>query len=79
MAEQPPIAIETADVWKGEALAGQLRRRGDGTVFSYAEGYAAAGGRRVAHSLPLTDAGFTAQAGAVPPFLARRNSSSTFH
>ncbi len=70
MTEQPVTAIEAADVWKGDSIAGQLRRRGDDTVFSYGEGYASAGGRRVAHSLPLTDADFTAVAGAVPPFFA---------
>jgi serine/threonine-protein kinase HipA len=70
MTEQGPTDSDRADVWKGSRLAGELRRDGEGTVFTYHADYLTSGGRPVAHTLPLTSAAFPASAGAVPAFFA---------
>nr|VDG61906.1 Serine/threonine-protein kinase HipA [Streptococcus thermophilus] len=60
--------VRHADVYKAGVLAGELARRDDGSVaFTYTDGYA---GPDVAFTLPRTESGFVAAAGAVPPFFA---------
>lgn len=61
-------AIDIADVFKGEDLAGSLRRAEDGTVaFTYREGYS---GPAVASTLPVATAPVISPGGGVPPFFA---------
>ncbi|MDY6214127.1 MAG: HipA domain-containing protein [Schaalia hyovaginalis] len=60
--------IDTADVYKGDVLAGRLRRSAGGEIaFTYLPGYS---GTPVSTSLPLTDETITAGGGAVPSFFA---------
>lgn len=71
----PPISdlrgLDAADVWKGERLAGTLRRESDDVVFRYRSTYAAQHPRQaVAWTLPVTSAPTSAGAGSVPPFFA---------
>jgi serine/threonine-protein kinase HipA len=70
MTDRQLTETDRADVWKGSWLAGELRRQGEGTQFSYSPRYLADRRRRVAHTLPLTERPFRASAAAVPPFFA---------
>lgn len=63
-------AVTAADVYKKDALAGQLTRAGGQVVFRYRPEYLAEPGPAVATTLPLVDGAFPAAAGAVPPFFA---------
>jgi serine/threonine-protein kinase HipA len=62
--------IEAADVYKGDLLAGTLRRLEGGTEFAYRRDYVEAGGPSVASTLPLRHEPFRQGAGSVPPFFA---------
>jgi len=63
-------AVDVADVYKGDRIAGSLLRRPDGTEFQYKAGYVSEGGSPVASTLRLTTQPFRARSGAVPPFFA---------
>jgi serine/threonine-protein kinase HipA len=63
-------SVQSADVYKGEALAAQLKRTPDGTQFRYIDDYLTGGGPSVATTLPLTDEPLIRSAGALPPFFA---------
>ncbi|MGH3344015.1 MAG: type II toxin-antitoxin system HipA family toxin [Carbonactinosporaceae bacterium] len=62
--------VVEADVYKGDVLAGRLRRTGRGTVFGYARSYRAARLPAVAVSLPVSAQPVTAPDGRLPPFFA---------
>ena len=62
--------VEAADVYKGDLLAGTLRRLEGGTEFAYRPDYVDATGPSVASTLPLRHEPFRQGAGAVPPFFA---------
>jgi serine/threonine-protein kinase HipA len=61
------VAIDTADVYKGERLAGALHRVGPGVEFRYLPGYDGPG---VASTLPQGERWSAGPPGAVPPFFA---------
>lgn len=63
-------AIDVTDVYKGDVLAGRLRRMGDHVEFSYEEGYLRAGGPAVASTLPARNEPYVTGGGAVPAFFA---------
>ncbi|HTZ28649.1 MAG TPA: HipA domain-containing protein [Streptosporangiaceae bacterium] len=62
--------VGSADVYKAGTLAGTLRRMRDRTEFEYLPAYLAAGGPRVAWSLPPRVEAYIAPAAAVPAFFA---------
>jgi serine/threonine-protein kinase HipA len=62
--------VSSADVYKAGTLAGTLRRLPDRTEFEYQPAYLAAGGPRVAWSLPPKAGAYIAPAAAVPAFFA---------
>ncbi len=63
--------VEVADVYKGDRLAGELRRTGQGgTAFTYDPAYLADGGPPVASTLPLRTEPYPTGSGAVPAFFA---------
>ncbi|NUT37195.1 MAG: type II toxin-antitoxin system HipA family toxin [Hamadaea sp.] len=62
--------VETADVYKRDALAGHLTRSQGGVEFSYSRSYMDTGGPAVATSLPVSPEPTFSPAGAVPPFFA---------
>ncbi|MGH3327610.1 MAG: HipA N-terminal domain-containing protein, partial [Streptomycetales bacterium] len=62
--------VAEADVYKGDVLAGRLRRTGGGTAFGYAGSYRAAHLPAVAVSLPVSARPVTAPDGGLPPFFA---------
>lgn len=66
-------SVRRARVLKGDRLAGFLERGTDvpdETTFRYDPDYVAAGGRRVATTLPVGEVPFRATGGAVPAFFA---------
>ncbi len=64
-------AIDVADVYKGDVLAGQLAREGNDVVFRYAAAYVANETvSPVARTLPLGPDPVRATAGSVPAFFA---------
>lgn len=63
-------AIDVADVYKGEVLAGRLRRAEGGVAFAYEEEYLAGGGPAVAWTLPPRPEPYVTAGGAVPAFFA---------
>ena len=63
-------AVDVADVFKGDDLAGQLRRMPDHVAFVYAPGYVEAGGQPVATTLPVSRMTYRTQGGSVPAFFA---------
>jgi len=64
-------AVEAADVYKGDHLAGSLVREGGAVVFRYDEEYLAEPGLPdVAYTLPRSVDPVVAGGGAVPPFFA---------
>jgi serine/threonine-protein kinase HipA len=64
-------SVEAADVYKGERLAGSLRRTGQGgTAFTYNPAYLAAGAPPVASTLPLRPEPYVTGSGAAPAFFA---------
>ena len=65
-----PTAVDEADVYKKDWLAGRLTRSAQGVEFSYLPDYVAEGRPAVAHTLPLSPRAVSAPAGAVPPFFA---------
>jgi serine/threonine-protein kinase HipA len=71
MAELPAlpdlVAVEAADVYKGERSAGELRRDGASVAFRYLPGY---DGPVIATTLPFGGAPTSPPPGAVPPFFA---------
>jgi serine/threonine-protein kinase HipA len=63
--------IETADVYKGDALAGTLTRLADGgTAFAYSAEYLAGDGPAVASTLPRRPEPYLTRSGAVPAFFS---------
>jgi serine/threonine-protein kinase HipA len=63
--------VEVAEVYKGERLAGSLRRTGPGgTAFTYDPAYLAAGAPPVASTLPARAEPYVTGSGAVPAFFA---------
>ncbi len=63
-------AVDVADVFKRDVLAGRLRRMTDHVEFAYEPGYLRAGGRRVASTLPVRREPYRTPGGAVPAFFA---------
>ncbi len=63
-------AVEIADVYKGDQLAGYLTRSSGGVSFSYAQEYIAGSNDAVASTLPVREAPYITAAGAVPAFFA---------
>lgn len=63
-------AMDAADVFCGDRLAGRLRRRRDHTEFSYLPAYVREGGRAAAVSLPLREEPYRTPGGSVPAFFA---------
>ena len=65
------VAVELADVYKADRLAGQLRRDGDDVEFSYDDRYLAdRDAPAVATTLPKVATPVRSSAGAVPAFFA---------
>jgi serine/threonine-protein kinase HipA len=65
------VAVDRADVYKRDHLAGWLTRTPDGVEFRYDDTYITSERRPVATSLPLSrPVQTTARPGAVPPFFA---------
>ncbi|MEQ1736939.1 MAG: HipA domain-containing protein [Rhodoglobus sp.] len=62
--------IDVASVFKGEVLAGELRRDNDDVTFTYADDYLSGTGPPIATTLPLRRAPYVERGGAVPPFFA---------
>jgi serine/threonine-protein kinase HipA len=62
--------IDVADVYKGDRLAGNLRRVDGGTEFAYRADYATDGGPAIASTLPIRSQPYRTGAGAVPAFFA---------
>ncbi|HCB05094.1 MAG TPA: HipA domain-containing protein [Nocardioides sp.] len=63
--------VTRADVYKADRLAGHLSRNASGGVdFTYTDEWVAAGGPRVATTLPVKREPVVTAAGAVPPFFA---------
>lgn len=63
-------AIDIADVYKGDQLAGYLTRTSGGVSFEYARDYIAGTNEAVASTLPVREASYVTGAGAVPAFFA---------
>lgn len=63
-------AVELADVYKKDWLAGRIARLTDGVEFAYLDEYRAAGRPAVAFTLPVRAGAVVARGGAVPPFFA---------
>ena len=63
-------AVDIADVYKGDQLAGYLTRTREGTSFEYAHDYIAGTSGAVASTLPVREAPYATGAGAVPAFFA---------
>ena len=66
----PTAPVAVADVYKGDALAAQLRRTEAGVEFAYLPSYLSAGGPAVATTLPLSGTAQLQPGGGVPPFFA---------
>ncbi|WP_371828699.1 HipA N-terminal domain-containing protein [Rhodococcoides corynebacterioides] len=63
--------VASADVYKGDVLAGTLARSGDDVVFSYDDAYRDDPNTdAVAWTIPKTMTQLSASAGSVPPFFA---------
>ena len=63
-------AVDVADVYKGDQLAGYLTRISKGVSFEYAHEYIAGENDAVASTLPVQEASYVTGAGAVPAFFA---------
>jgi len=63
-------AVDVADVYKGDQLAGYLSRISEGVSFEYAHDYIAGDNDAVASTLPVREAPYMTGAGAVPAFFA---------
>ena len=63
-------AIDLADVYKQDQLAGHLARTGEGVSFEYTRDYIASSNDAVASTLPVRTAPYVTGAGAVPAFFA---------
>lgn len=63
-------AMDVAEVFCGDRLAGRLRRRRDHVEFAYLPAYLREGGRAVAVSLPLREKPYRTPGGSVPAFFA---------
>lgn len=63
-------AVEQADVYKGERIAGTLKRVEGGTEFTYRAEYIEEGGPAVASTLSIRAEPYRHGSGAVPPFFA---------
>jgi serine/threonine-protein kinase HipA len=63
-------AVDVADVYKGDQLAGYLTRISEGISFEYAHDYITGENDAVASTLPVQEAPYVTGAGAVPAFFA---------
>jgi serine/threonine-protein kinase HipA len=63
-------AVDVADVFKGDQLAGHLTRISEGVSFEYAHDYIVGENDAVASTLPVRDAPYVTGSGAVPAFFA---------
>jgi serine/threonine-protein kinase HipA len=63
-------AVDVADVYKGDQLAGYLTRISEGVSFKYAHDYIAGDNDAVASTLPVREAAYVTGSGAVPAFFA---------
>jgi len=63
-------AVDVADVYKGDQLAGYLTRVREGVSFEYAYDYIAGDNDAVASTLPVRKAPYLTGSGAVPAFFA---------
>jgi len=65
-----PRSVDVADVYKGDRLAGRLRRDGPQVLFTYDRAYLADPGPPIGFNLPLRQDPYVATGGSVPPFFA---------
>jgi serine/threonine-protein kinase HipA len=63
-------AVDIADVYKGDQLAGYLTRISEGVSFRYTHDYISGANDAVASTLPVREAPYVTGAGAVPAFFA---------
>ena len=63
-------AVDVADVYKGDQLAGHLTRISEGVAFEYTHDYIAGDNEAVASTLPVRDTPYVTGSGAVPAFFA---------
>lgn len=63
-------AIDLADIYKDDQLAGHLTRTSEGVSFEYTRDYIASSNDAVASTLPVRAAPYVTGAGAVPAFFA---------
>jgi len=63
-------AIDVADVYKGNQLAGHLTRIHEGVSFEYSHDYIAGNNEAVASTLPVREAPYVTGSGSVPAFFA---------
>ena len=63
-------AVDVADVYKGDQLAGHLTRIHEGVSFEYCHDYMAGNNDAVASTLPVREAPYVTGSGAVPAFFA---------
>jgi serine/threonine-protein kinase HipA len=63
-------AVDVADVYKGDQLAGYLTRTSEGTSFEYTHDFIAGKSEAVASTLPVREPPYLTGAGAVPAFFA---------
>jgi HipA-like protein len=66
-------AVDIADVYKSDQLAGYLTRTREGTSFEYAHDYIGGTSEAVASTLPLREAPYATGAGVVPAFVVKTN------
>ena len=62
--------VESADVYKGDRIAGTLTRSGAEVAFNYSDEYLADGAIALATSLPLKSEAVVTVGGAIPPYFA---------
>jgi serine/threonine-protein kinase HipA len=63
-------AVDVADVYKGDELAGRLTRTSEGVSFEYTRDYVVGENDAVASTLPVREAPYVTGSGAVPAFFA---------